>query len=337
MSHSNFNAPSPASPTVAAPALPASEPQKARVAKTSLPPSRRRHFSAVQIAPWVFLAPYIILTLVFFFYPFFQAMVLALYQTVGTTTRAWVGLDNFTFILGEVDFRRAVFNTMVFAAANAVLMLPISLGLALLLNSGKDRLKGIFRLILFSPNVVGQIFVGIIFAVIFVPRYGLFNRFLHDLLGWGLETQWLQDPTLVMPAIVLTNLWLYAGFNMIYFLAALQSVDQSLVEAAKIDGAGPWAVFRNVTFPAIKPVAIFVLVISTINAFQLFELPFALLRGFGPANSGLTIVGYLYDAAYNIGDLGLASAVGWILALIMLTVSVAQIGISGTLREENQT
>jgi ABC-type sugar transport system permease subunit len=169
-----------------------------------------------------------------------------------------------------------------------------------------------------------------------VPRYGLLNRFLHELVGWGLEVQWLQNPTMVMPAIILTNLWLYAGFNMIYFLAALQSVDQSLVEAARIDGAGPWGVFRHVTFPAIKPVAVFVLVLSTIGAFQLFELPFALLRGNGPANSGLTIVGYLYDAAYNIGDLGLASAVGWVLALIMLTVSVAQIGLSGTLREENQ-
>lgn len=300
------------------------------------PPSERApRYAPLRWAPWIFLSPFILITAVFFFYPFFHAIVLSLYQTVGTSTRAWVGLDNFVFILGDLDFRRAVTNTAIFAAANAVLLLPISLGLALLLNSGKDRMKGVFRLILFSPNVVGQIFVGIIFAVIFVPRYGLFNRFLHDLLGWGLEAQWLQDPMMVMPALVLTNIWLYAGFNMIYFLAALQSVDQTLIEAARIDGAGPWRVFLHVTFPAIKPVAVFVLVISTIGAFQLFELPFALLRGFGPANSGLTIVGYLYDAAYNIGDLGLASAVGWILALIMLTVSVAQIGLSGALKDEN--
>jgi ABC-type sugar transport system permease subunit len=136
-----------------------------------------------------------------------------------------------------------------------------------------------------------------------------------------------------MPAIIITNLWLYAGFNMVYFLAALQNVDQNLVEAARIDGAGCWRVFRHVTLPAIKPVAIFVLLISTIGSFQLFELPYALMRSttspYGPNNSALFIVGYLYDAAYSIGDLGLASAVGWVLALIMLTVSLIQLKLTG--------
>ena len=289
--------------------------------------------------PWLFLSPYLLLTLVFFVYPFLGAMRLAFFQTAGPRARAWVGWDNFTFILGDRDFHTAVVNTVTFAIANGLILLPLSLGLALLLNSGRDRLKGFFRLVFFSPNVVGQIFVGIIFSVIFVPRYGLMNIFLQNLVGWGLETRWLQNPAMVMPAIIITNLWLYAGFNMVYFLAALQSVDESQVEAARIDGAGPLQVFWHVTLPAIKPVAVFVLVVSTINSFQLFELPFALLQGNngnfkGPANSGYTIVGYLYDAAYGLGDLGLAAAVGWLLALIMLTVSVAQLKLSGSLREE---
>ena len=291
--------------------------------------------------PWLFLSPYLLVTLVFFVYPFIGAMRLAFFQTAGPRARAWVGLDNFSFILGDRDFHTAVKNTVTFALANGLIMLPLSLGLALLLNSKRDRLKGFFRLVFFSPNVVGQIFVGIIFSVIFVPRYGLMNVFLQDLVGWGLETRWLKTPELVMPAIIITNLWLYAGFNMVYFLAALQSVDESQVEAARIDGAGPLQVFWHVTLPAIKPVAVFVFVVSTINSFQLFELPFALLQADsngnfkGPANSGYTIVGYLYDAAYGLGDLGLAAAVGWTLALIMLTVSVAQLKLSGSLREES--
>lgn len=289
--------------------------------------------------PWLLLAPYVLLSSVFFVYPFFSAMRLAFYQTAGPHARAWVGLNNFSFILGDRDFRTALLNTLTFALANALLLLPLSLGLALLLNSGRDRLKGFFRLVFFSPNVVGQIFVGIIFSVIFVPRYGLMNRFLQDLVGWGLETKWLQTPALVMPAIIITNMWLYAGFNMVYFLAALQNVDESQVEAARIDGAGPWQVFWHVTLPAIKPVAVFVFVVSTIGAFQLFELPFGLLQGNngnfkGPANSGYTLVGYLYDAAYGLGDLGLAAAVGWLLALVMLTVSVAQLKLSGALADE---
>src|ERR1041384_2424088 len=117
------------------------------------------------------------------------------------------------------------------------------MGLALLLNSDKSRAKIFFRLALFSPNLVGQIFVGILFGVLFTPRYGLINRFLQALIGWGLEERWLTDAPLVLPAVVLTGLWVWTGFNMIYFLAALQSVDKSVEEAALIDGANPFQVF----------------------------------------------------------------------------------------------
>jgi len=168
----------------------------------------------------------------------------------------------------------------------------------------------------------------------FVPQYGLLNRFLQAVSGWGLQQQWLQEPRLVMPALVITSLWMYVGFNMIYFLAALQSVDQGLIEAAQIDGAGPWAMFRAVTLPAIKPVMTFVVIMSTIGSFQLFELPYALLQGFGPKNSGLTIVGYLYKNAFNAGDLGTGAAVGWILALIIFAISMVQVRLSGTLRKD---
>lgn len=284
--------------------------------------------------PLVFLSPYALLTIVFFLYPLAYSTVLAFYQTNGPQSRTFVGFDNFRFILTDPDFHVALLNTAVFAGASIFIQLPLSLGLAMMLNARNDRFKSLFRLAIFAPNLVGQVFVGILFLMLFTPRYGLFNQFLQTLVGWGLQEQWLQNPTLVMPAIIICSLWMYVGFNMIYFLAALQNVDANLVEAAKIDGAGPGHIFWNVTRPAITPVATFVVVTSTIGSFNLFELPYTLLQGAGPKNSGLFAVTYLYQYGFDNGDLGTAAAVAWILAILILGISLAQIFVSGTARRE---
>jgi ABC-type sugar transport system permease subunit len=287
-----------------------------------------------KVAPYLFLIPYFAVTLVFFLYPLIYATILAFYQTNGTTSRAFVGLANFRFVLTDPDFHTAVWNTTVFAFFSIFLQLPLSLALALMLNVRDARLKSFFRLAIFAPNLVGQVFVAILFAMLFAPRYGLINKGLQLLVGWGLEKNWLQDPTLVMPALIICSLWMYVGFNMIYFLAALQNVDQSLVEAARIDGAGPWNIFANVTVPAIMPVATFVVISSTIGSYQLFELPYILLQGFGPRNSGMTVVGYLYNFAFESGDLGTGAAVGWVLTFIILVISLVQLRLSGTMRND---
>lgn len=283
--------------------------------------------------PWLFLAPYLALTAVFFLYPFFNAIWLAFHQTNGPLSARFVGLDNFAFVLSDPLFHKALLNTVVFALFSVLVQLPLSLGLALLLNTRANRVRNAFRLIIFSPHLVGQIFVGILFSVVFMPRYGLFNRGLQALLGWGLEERWLSNPSLVMPALIIVAMWLYVGFNMIYFLAALQNVDASLVEAASIDGAGPWQSFIHITVPQIKPVMVFVVIMSTIGSFQLFELPYALLGGFGPNNAGLTIVGYLYTTAFSAGDLGTGSAVGWVLAILIFTVSTAQLRLTRAMED----
>jgi ABC-type sugar transport system permease subunit len=288
--------------------------------------------------PYVFLFPYVAINLVFFLLPLIYATVLAFYQTNGPARRAYVGWSNFTFVLKDADFHKALWNTTIFAIFSIGLQLPLSLGLAMLLNAKNDRFKGIFRLAIFAPNLVGQVFVGVIFSVLFTPRYGLFNRGLQALTGWGLEQQWLGDSKLVMPAIIIAAMWMYVGFNMIYFLAALQNVDQNLIEAAKIDGAGPGNIFLNVIVPAIAPVATFVVVTSTIGSYQLFELPYNMLKnnggGYGPSNSGLTIVGYLYQNAFTNGDLGTGAAVGWLLTFIILIISLVQIRIVGSVGSE---
>lgn len=286
-------------------------------------------------APYVFLMPYLLLTSVFFVYPFLRAVALAFYQTNGPRSKVFVGLDNFIFLWNDSVFHTALGNTVVFTFCSLFLQLPLAMGLAMLLNSGRSklevRLKGFFRLMLFSPNLVGPIFVGVLFGVLLTPRYGLVNRTAHALVGWGLEKHWIEDPKLVMPALVLTSLWLYVGFNMVYFLAALQSVDKELEQAARIDGANPWQVFWNVTLPSIRHVVIFVVILSTVGSFNLFELPLAMLNrtnGFGPDNAGLTLITYLNEIAYRSGDLGLGSAVGWIVALMIMSFSFVQYRVS---------
>ena len=227
-------------------------------------------------------------------------------------------------------FYKALSNTTIYAIASICIQLPIALGLAMLLNNSNSRMKGAFRLMIFSPNLVGQIFVGVMFAVIFTPHYGLFNKGLDALIGWGLEEQWLQNPDLLLPALIIISLWMYVGYNMIYFLAGLQSVDKQLIEAAQIDGANGWQTFLHITLPQIKPIAIFVVIMSTIGSYQLFELPFALMKGqgFGPGDSALTIVGYLYDWGFRNGDLGAAAAIGWILAAIIFVISILQLKVT---------
>ncbi len=293
----------------------------------------RRYYNGK--APYVFLLPYLVLTSIFFVYPFLRAVALAFYQTNGPRSKVFVGLDNFVFLLQDGVFHRALVNTIVFTCFSIFLQLPLALGLAMLLNSGQSRwerrLKGFFRLMLFAPNLVGSIFVGVMFQVLLMPRYGLVNRTVHALVGWGLEKHWVEDPALVMPALVLTSLWLYVGFNMVYFLAALQSVDKELEQAARIDGANPWQVFWNVTLPSIRHVVIFVVILSTVGSFNLFELPLAMLNrtnGFGPDNAGLTLITYLNEIAYRSGDLGLGSAVGWVVALLIMGVSFLQFRVS---------
>lgn len=291
-------------------------------------PPRRRYKGC---APYAFVAPFLLLTSVFTLYPLARAAILAFQQTNGPASRVFVGLDNFRYILGDPSFYQALGNTSTYAFFSVFLQLPLALGLALLLNADQSRAKRWFRLILFSPNLVGQIFVGILFGVLFTPRYGLINRALQALIGWGLNEQWLNTPELVMPAIVITGLWVWTGFNMVYFLAALQSVDKTLIEAARIDGASRLRVFWHVTLPSIRHVIVFVTVTSVIGSYQLFELPLALMPqtdGKGPDSAGLTVILYLYEQAFSAGDLGLGSAVGWIVATLLFALSLLQIRIA---------
>lgn len=287
-----------------------------------------------KLAPYVFVSPFIIMFAVFGIYPIVKSIQLAFYATNGPKSQVFVGLNNFKFMFHHQDFHTAVFNTVIYTLCSVFLQLPLALGLAILLNQKWLKGHSFLRLAFYSPNLMGTVYVAILFGQLFSKHYGLVNRVLAAVLPhFGVDTDWLGDPHYVMPTLVLTSLWLYVGYNMIYFLAGLQAVDKELYEAAEVDGANPWQRFWAVTMPSIKPIATFVLVTATIGSFQLFDLPWIMLGdGNGPKESGLTMVMYLYQQGFLVGDLGYASAVGWTLALGVLAISLIQMRLTGAMK-----
>ncbi len=285
----------------------------------------KRYSPYPRLAPWLFLAPFLLTFGVFVAWPLVQSLVLAFQQTFGPGTTRWVGAENFAFLVHDPLFWTALRNTVLLALAGVLVQVPLSLGLAFLLNRPGIRGRALFRLILFSPSLVGMAFAGVLFAMILERRYGLLNVALHALFpAFDPDFAWLQKHAL--PSLVMASLWLHTGFHMVYFLAALQGVPRDLEEAALIDGAGPWQRFRHVAWPEIRPVAGFVTLLSLIGSFQLFDLPWIMLDyTAGPTdNRGLTVVLYLYRTGFQLGDLGYASAIGWMLALILIALTWAQ-------------
>jgi len=274
-----------------------------------------------KLAPWLLLSPFLLSFAVFTIYPLVQSLILAFQQTYGPEHTVWVGFHNFHYLLRDGDFWKAFANTLTFAFFSVALGIPLSLGLALLLNRPTLKGRSLFRLLFFMPHLVGLVFVAMIFSLLFARNKGLVNEFLGAIIpNFPPEFPWLQE--YVMPALILVSLWMSIGFNMVYFLAALQNVSHDLLEAAEIDGATAWQRFWLVILPEIRPVFGFVLLISVIGSLQLFELPYVLLnQGAGPENRGLTLVLYLYQSGFERNDLGYASAIGWVLALFLILIA----------------
>jgi len=274
-------------------------------------------------APYFFLAPFFALFGVFMVYPLFDSIRLSVR---GMRNQTFVGLENIERLIADPLFWTALWNTAYFAAGSLLLQLPVALALALLLSNARLKGRNLFRLSFFSPVLISGVFIAVIFYLLYDRRYGLVNRLL------GSEIQWLQDPDLVMPALVLAGVWRWAGFNMVYFLAGLQSIRQELYEAAAVDGAGPWQSFVHVTIPALKPVIAFVVITSMIGSFQLFDLPYVLTEG-GPGNASMTMVMYLYKHGFEFINLGYAATIGWALAVIIGVISIIQVRFFGVFRE----
>ena len=277
-------------------------------------------------APYAFLAPFFALFGVFMVYPLFDSIRLSMYSVRGMRNETFVGLANIDRLIADPVFWTALWNTAYFALGSLLLQLPVALALALLLSNARLKGRNLFRLSFFAPVLISGVFIAVIFYLLYDRRYGLVNMVL------GSEIQWLQDPDLVMPALVLAGVWRWAGFNMVYFLAGLQSIRRELYEAAAVDGAGTWQTFIHVTIPALKPVIAFVVITSMIGSFQLFDLPYVLTEG-GPGNASLTMVMYLYKHGFEFINLGYAATIGWALAVIIGVISIIQVRFFGVFKE----
>jgi len=236
-------------------------------------------------------------------------------------TANWTGLANFQRLLGDTTFHTAVLNTFYFAILHIPLTFVVSLGLALLLNT---KLRGVafFRTAAFFPYITSIVAIAVVWNLLFSPQYGPINQLLHS-IGIANPPTWLQSTTWAMPATVIVSTWRDMGYYMILFLAGLQTVPRELHEAARVDGAGVWQRFWNVTIPCLRPTTFFVTVMLTINSFKIFDLILVMTNG-GPGNSTLVLSQFIYQTAFVQNQFGYASAASIVLFFICIIVTIIQ-------------
>jgi multiple sugar transport system permease protein len=280
-------------------------------------------------AGWLFVAPALALIVVFFVLPVLAGFALAatdfdIYAIGDPGTVRFVGIANFAALLNDPVFWKALVNTFYFVLVGGPLSVATSLAAALLVNARVARFKGLFRTVYFAPVVTTLVAVAVVFRYLYHPRFGLANQIL-ELVGLG-PVNWLGDPHWAMPAIIVMSVWKNFGYNMIIFVAALQSIPVSLYDAARVDGAGVWQQFRHITLPALRPMLLFVGVITMIGAFQIFTEPYVMTGGTGgPLNATLSLVMYMYKQGFRWWNMGFGAAVALVLFLIILAGTLLQL------------
>jgi len=281
-------------------------------------------------AGWWFAAPALCVIAVFFVLPVLAALAMSLtdfdiYALADLSTLRIVGLRNYAELLQRPLFWQALGNTLYFVAVGVPLSLAVSLAAALLLNSRLARLQPFFRTALFAPVVTTVVAVAVIWRYLLGTRYGVLNYALGAL---GIpEIDWLGDPRLAMPAIILFAVWKNFGYNMIILLAGLQKIPDDLYEAARIDGASAFAQFRFVTLPMLTPILTIVGILTVAGYFQLFAEPYVMTQG-GPLQSTVSVLYFMYEEGFKWWNLGNASAVAFLLFLLIFAVTLVQMRVA---------
>ncbi|WP_084960439.1 carbohydrate ABC transporter permease [Thermoactinospora rubra] len=297
-------------PDARRPALPAS-------------PSRRRRRPAAPrgrfLTAFAFVLPALVLFVLLVLAPILIAAYLSLYRWngVGPPTN-FIGLDNYLRAFRHQIFLGDLRNLLIIVALSLLVQLPISLGLALLLNR-KIRGRAFYRVMFFAPYVISEAITAVLFSLILSPESGMANQLLSafGMEGWP----WLSDPDTVMISLFLVITWKYFGFHMIIYMAGLQGIPKELTEAASIDGANPWNVFRHVTLPLLAPTIRISVFLSVIGAIQLFDLVW-ILTGGGPSHASETLAVTMYDYGFRRTQIGYASAISVLMFLLALVFAL---------------
>ena len=283
-----------------------------------------RRWRARDVAPYLFLAPFFILFAVFSVFPLGFSMWLSLHQwepAAGLAAMRWVGLDNYAYALTDPWFQRSLWNTLWFAIVSGVpqhlVALPLAWFIHRRLKRSRDWVVGAY----FIPYITSSVAIALIFATLYSKDYGVINAALQA-LGLPGDIDWLGDAAYTKPAVAFVVFWRYLGWNVVLYLSALQVIDEELFEASALDGAGLWRQFWHITLPLLKPMIFFAVTLTLIGNLQLFEEPFILVDvEKGVSQSVMTSAIFMYRLAFSDGDFGTASAVSWILFLIIAALT----------------
>jgi ABC-type sugar transport system permease subunit len=283
--------------------------------------------------PYLFISPFFVGYAVFGAFPLGWALVLSLHAQTGLLEPpVFVGLRNYLLLFGDSRFLHAITNTFGLALGAVLLVLPLALALAVLVDSPRCRFKQTFRLGYYFPAITSSVVVAIMFLVVFDPDSGLLNTALRALhlpaVGW------LIDPAWVIPSVILVTIWGGLGINALYFSAGLQNIPGELREAAHMDGASGWQTIRYITLPLLRPVLLFTSVLAVIGAFNQFGLPYLLLNQTpGPGDAGLFVTTYLYFTSFQDAQFGYAAAIGFAVAVIIAVLTLLQLRFFGVFEE----
>lgn len=270
-------------------------------------------------APYVFISPFLVLFGVFGVFPLLFSLYLAFQSwepTSGLGAMHYVGLGNFAFALGDEWFWKSLKNTLWLAVATGVPQHLVAIPLAVFIHTSFKRLRDGMVGAYFLPYITSTVAIAIMFGSLFSRDYGLVNAALG--LAGVPPIDWLNQPDTLKPAVALIIFWRYLGFNVVLYLAALQTIPKDLYEAATMDGAGRLQQFFYITLPSLKPMIYFGVMLSVIGGLQIFEEPFILTNGKGgPDQAAMTSAVYLYRMAFDFNDFGGASAMSWVLFAVV--------------------
>lgn len=267
-------------------------------------------------AAWIFILPAILGTFIFIIIPMICSFGLSFTKWDLLNSVKFVGLQNYVNLFQSDLFYKILSNTVVFALATSILGVIIPLILASILNS-KIRGSEFYKTAYFLPFITPMVVVGIVWAWIFDPNIGLLNQVLQ------IHINWLYDSKYAMSALIIVSVWKLIGYNMIIFLSSMSGISQSMFEAAKIDGANAFQTFKNVTIPLLSPTIFFVVIITAISSFQVFDLIYLMTQG-GPFDSTNVLVYAIYKNAFEYFHIGKASAIAYVLFVIILVLTLIQ-------------
>ncbi|MFA9559441.1 carbohydrate ABC transporter permease [Evansella sp. AB-rgal1] len=291
----------------------------------------KKIFYSKKIAPYLFVLPFIISFLLLYTYPLIQAVIMSFQQVLPGQT-FYIGLENYRDLL-NITFYRAVRNTAMYTFWTIIVLIPLPLIFAVFLNSKVMRFKNFFRAAIFIPALTSVIVAGTIFRLMFGEMETSLANQVTMFFG-GEPKNWRMSAGTGMFLMVFLACWRWMGVNILYFLAGLQNIPNELYESAEMDGAGPLLKFYYITLPFLKPVTIYVTTISIFAGFRMFEESFVYWQTNSPGNIGLTVVQYLYQQGFQYNNMGLGSAIGVVLLVIIFIVSVIYLLLTGAFKRE---